>query len=196
MARSLTLALCLCSATAFAPSSNVVTTTSRVRQRSELSQLDFSVSSLFQRSLDDTPTESYLPQVNHRHSAKDWVHNIASLPHSSILQDVRNPVLAVMAWSSVVAAAHRLLISSANPVWNAIATNIQVGATAHSFLVSSLGLLLVFRTNSAYQRFAVSSHPHSIDSIHSFSWLFDFSSTRFTRFNDRTVRFLLTNVFI
>jgi predicted membrane chloride channel (bestrophin family) len=30
----------------------------------------------------------------------------------------------------------------------------------HSFLVSALGLLLVFRTNSAYQRFAVRNDLH------------------------------------
>ena len=84
------------------------------------------------------------------------MYNIASMPHSSILLDIRNPVLSVMGWSTLLSIVHRVCMSSSSHVWRSLATHMQVGATAHSFLVSSLGLLLVFRTNSAYQRFAVS----------------------------------------
>ena len=180
--RRTALALCcyLSSASAFVPASTTTTgrpaaaaTSSRRRPRTSVvaeTQLHVSASYLF--GTGDSPAASgsataslatdgsgqpYLPQVNHRHSAKDWIHNVASLPHSSILRDIRAPVLAVMGWSTVVSVVNRLLLTSANPAWASMGSKLQVGATAHSFLVSSLGLLLVFRTNSAYQRFAVSS---------------------------------------
>eukprot|EP00563_Minutocellus_polymorphus_P007075 CAMPEP_0181038164 /NCGR_PEP_ID=MMETSP1070-20121207/9789_1 /TAXON_ID=265543 /ORGANISM="Minutocellus polymorphus, Strain NH13" /LENGTH=509 /DNA_ID=CAMNT_0023115929 /DNA_START=101 /DNA_END=1631 /DNA_ORIENTATION=- len=164
---ALALCCCLSSASAFAPTSTTTAApsssivTSRRRPRSGGSgaqtQLHVSASYLFGATTGGTTTtdgQSYLPQVNHRHSAKDWIHNVASLPHSSILRDIRAPVLAVLAWSTVVSVVHRLLLTSTNPVWAGLGANLQVGPTAHSFLVSSLGLLLVFRTNSAYQRFA------------------------------------------
>ena len=168
--RAAALALCcyLSSASAFAPASTT-TAASRRRPRSGSTstsvaetQLHVSASHLFGGPTGGTGTatadgQPYLPQVNHRHSARDWIHNVASLPHSSILRDIREPVLAVVAWSTVVSAVHRLLMASTNPVWAGLGANLQVGPTAHSFLVSSLGLLLVFRTNSAYQRFAVST---------------------------------------
>ena len=177
--RRVALALCcyLSTASAFVPAStttSTVTTATSSRRRPRTSvvaetQLHVSASYLF--GTGDSPAASgsgtaslatdgsgqpYLPQVNHRHSARDWIHNVASLPHSSILRDIKAPVLAVMGWSTVVSVVHRLLLTSANPVWAGVGSKLQVGATAHSFLVSSLGLLLVFRTNSAYQRFAVS----------------------------------------
>jgi len=91
-------------------------------------------------------------QVNHRHSAKDWMYNVRSLPQSTILREVRNPVLTIIAWSTLVSVLHKLFLRSVT--FRHLALHMQVGASAHSFLVSSLGLLLVFRTNSAYQRFA------------------------------------------
>ena len=188
-AAALALCCCLSSASAFAPASTT-TAASRRRPRSGSTtvaetQLHVSASHLFGGSTGGTGTatadgQPYLPQVNHRHSARDWIHNVASLPHSSILRDIREPVLAVVAWSTVVSAVHRLLMASTNPVWAGLGANLQVGPTAHSFLVSSLGLLLVFRTNSAYQRFAVSTKYsttsldrdsiYSIDSSDIFFW--------------------------
>jgi len=38
--------------------------------------------------------------------------------------------------------------------WSGLAQHMNLSSTPHSLLVSSLGLLLVFRTNSAYQKFA------------------------------------------
>ena len=173
--RRVALALCcyLSTASAFVPASTTTSTvatatSSRRRPRTSVvaeTQLHVSASYLFGTAASGSATASlatdgsgqpYLPQVNHRHSAKDWIHNVASLPHSSILRDIKAPVLAVMGWSTFVSVVHRLLLTSANPVWASMGSKLQVGATAHSFLVSSLGLLLVFRTNSAYQRFAVS----------------------------------------
>jgi len=188
--RAAALALCCClpSASAFAPaSSSIVASRRRPRSGSTSTsvaetQLHVSASHLFGGTGTATAGDGqpYLPQVNHRHSARDWIHNVASLPHSSILRDIREPVLAVVAWSTVVSAVHRLLVASTNPVWAGLGANLQVGPTAHSFLVSSLGLLLVFRTNSAYQRFAVSTKYsttsldrdsiYSIDSSDIFFW--------------------------
>jgi len=95
-------------------------------------------------------------RVNNRHSSRDWIHNVASLPRSSVLREIMNPVLSITAWSTVVSVAHRLMQASSSSLWNNFAINMCVPTSVHSFLVSSLGLLLVFRTNSAYQRFVVS----------------------------------------
>lgn len=91
--------------------------------------------------------------VNNRHSANDWFYNVQSLPRSSVLRDIRNPVMAVLGWSTVVSIFHAFATRHAPR----LAASMCVSSVAHSFLVSALGLLLVFRTNSAYQRFYVSS---------------------------------------
>jgi Bestrophin, RFP-TM, chloride channel len=92
---------------------------------------------------------------NHRHSSADWLYNIRSIPSSTILKEVRHPVLAVFAWSTIVTFAHRALLRSASPATQVLGSGLHMSGVAHSFLVSALGLLLVFRTNSAYQRFQV-----------------------------------------
>ena len=94
--------------------------------------------------------------LNNRHSASDWLYNVMSLPKSSVLRDIRNPVVTVAAWSTVVSIVQRCLAASSSGILKQMASNMCIGATPHSLLVSSLGLLLVFRTNSAYQRFYVS----------------------------------------
>jgi hypothetical protein len=104
-----------------------------------------------------TGTSSSLPQNNHRHSSSDWLYNIQSIPSSTILKEVRHPVLAVFTWSTVVTYLHKTLLNASSSAVRGIATSIQLPGTAHSLLVSALGLLLVFRTNSAYQRFQVCS---------------------------------------
>jgi hypothetical protein len=102
-----------------------------------------------------TPTPEPL-SVNNRHSASDWLYNVFSLPRSSVLREIRNPVLTIAVWGGLVSLLQRWLYTSASPVLQKLARDMCVGSTPHSFLVSSLGLLLVFRTNSAYQRFYVS----------------------------------------
>jgi hypothetical protein len=96
------------------------------------------------------------PVLNNRHAASDWLYNMKSMPHSKVLREIRNPVLSVAGWSFVVSVAQRLLSSSSNDALGALSRSMCIPGTAHSLLVSSLGLLLVFRTNSAYQRFNVS----------------------------------------
>jgi len=103
----------------------------------------------------ETPACS-VRSVNNRHSSSDWLYNIRSIPQSTILRDIRNPVMAVASWSAVVSVIHRILLSApTSSTWHQLSSYVSIPGTAHSFLVSALGLLLVFRTNSAYQRFLV-----------------------------------------
>lgn len=103
--------------------------------------------------------EQTIPDVYHndpndtRYSASDWLHNIKSLPRSSILREIRRPVLTIMTWSTVVSFVHHFFRQGG---MNKAAQRMCLSSKPHSLLVSALGLLLVFRTNSAYQRFAVS----------------------------------------
>lgn len=86
-----------------------------------------------------------------RYSASDWWQNVLSLPRSSILRAIQGSVLAVATWSAAVSLVHRLLLLTG---WDALAGGMCISSSPHSLVVSALGLLLVFRTNSAYQRFA------------------------------------------
>jgi hypothetical protein len=92
-----------------------------------------------------------------RHSASDWLHNVFTLPRSSVLRDIRNPVVTIALWGALVSILQRIMAGSSSKVFSKFASDICIGSAPHSFLVSSLGLLLVFRTNSAYQRFNVSA---------------------------------------
>lgn len=104
-----------------------------------------------QRNADAAP---YIPDpMNNRHSASDWLYNVRSLPESKVLREIRNPVLSVFVWSLCVSTIHALCARASWPLLRRIAQHMCIPGTAHSFLVSALGLLLVFRTNSAYQRF-------------------------------------------
>ena len=95
--------------------------------------------------------ETSIDQDSHRHSASDWVHNLKTWRNSSVLREIQNPVIVLSAWATAVSLVQKTLLAT-NTKW---ATNMCVPHSAHTFLVSSLGLLLVFRTNSAYQRFMV-----------------------------------------
>ena len=97
-----------------------------------------------------TISKQVVPIAYTRYSASDWWHNIQSLPRSTILREIKNPVLTIVVWSAFVSLLHTLLAKSGR------ANMLCLSSKPHSLLVSSLGLLLVFRTNSAYQRFAVS----------------------------------------
>jgi predicted membrane chloride channel (bestrophin family) len=87
-----------------------------------------------------------------RYSASDWLANVKSLPRSTILRAIQGPVLSVMVWSLLVSLIHGILLLFRRTRW--MANSMCLSSKPHSFLVSALGLLLVFRTNSAYQRFA------------------------------------------
>lgn len=85
-----------------------------------------------------------------RYSSRDWFHNTVTLPNSAILKDIRSPVLAVTSWATFLSILHHRLLQS-NPL---AASRMYISSAPHSLMMSALGLLLVFRTNSAYQRFA------------------------------------------
>lgn len=57
--------------------------------------------------------------------------------------------MAMTSWATFLALLHQKLLST-NPI---AASRMCIPPTLHSLMVSALGLLLVFRTNSAYQRF-------------------------------------------
>ena len=90
-------------------------------------------------------------RVNNRHAAKDWLHNVASIPKSTVLKDIRNPLLTIFTWSTFISIIHKFLFS--HDRFQHLALKMCIGTQMHSLMISSLGLLLVFRTNSAYQRF-------------------------------------------
>jgi hypothetical protein len=87
-----------------------------------------------------------------RYSSKDWWHNTISLPNSVILRDISFPVVSLTSWATFISMLHMHLVNTGHLT---AAKHMCVSSTAHSLMVSALGLLLVFRTNSAYQRFAV-----------------------------------------
>lgn len=84
-----------------------------------------------------------------RYSSKDWFHNTVTLPSSGVLQDIRSPVICLTSWAVIWSIVHRRLLHT-NP---AAAARLYIPSAPHSLMMSALGLLLVFRTNSAYQRF-------------------------------------------
>ena len=81
-----------------------------------------------------------IPQAE-RYSSKDWLHNLRTLPYSGLLKRINSIVLINVLWSLVVFIVYRF------------APFPCPGAKCHSLLGSALGLLLVFRTNTAYNRF-------------------------------------------
>ncbi|CAM9919983.1 unnamed protein product [Ascophyllum nodosum] len=82
-----------------------------------------------------------IPQAG-RYSSKAWLHNLRTLPSSVILHRIKHPVLAQTCWAAVVSLIH----AASGGAWS-------MSIKPHTLLGSALGLLLVFRTNAAYQRF-------------------------------------------
>lgn len=83
---------------------------------------------------------SHIPQAE-RYSTKDWLHNLLTLPTSRLLKRIRGIVFLNFMWSiAVVMLNIRFKFTTA-------------GSKCHGLLGSVLGLLLVFRTNTAYNRF-------------------------------------------
>ena len=89
-------------------------------------------------------------QSYNRHAASDFWYNLSTLPQSSVLRDIRHPLVCITAWSTLVSVVHRCLLIFGK---TKLASMMCIPSTPHSLLVSSLGLLLVFKTNSAYGRF-------------------------------------------
>lgn len=103
------------------------------------------------RTANNVPASLYNSNCSDdRYTSSHWLHNMKTLPNSKILSEIKEPVMAITIWSSFVSLIHQLLLRNGFTKW---AKSICFTSTPHSFLVSALGLLLVFRTNSAYQRF-------------------------------------------
>ena len=82
----------------------------------------------------------HIPQAE-RYSSADWMHNLFTIPTSRLLERISNVVIFNFWWSVVVLGVH-YMFKFPSP-----------GSRCHSLLGSALGLLLVFRTNTAYNRF-------------------------------------------
>jgi len=86
----------------------------------------------------------YIPQAG-RYSSVDWLANLRGLPNSTVLYRIRSPVL----WTCVCA----LLVCAAHSLLHPRGLFPRLGTIGHSIAGGALGLLLVFRTNTAYSRF-------------------------------------------
>ncbi|KAL3802676.1 hypothetical protein HJC23_012000 [Cyclotella cryptica] len=96
-----------------------------------------------------------------RISAVDWSHNMFNILNSRILRDVKNPVFFACLWATFWSVAYKSLITIGSSPNKRVAdlalrcaSTMTMPTTAHSMMVSAMSLLLVFRTNSAYQRYA------------------------------------------
>eukprot|EP00466_Bigelowiella_natans_P019562 jgi/Bigna1/144459/aug1.87_g19167 len=78
-----------------------------------------------------------------RYTSDDWFRNLRSLPASSILRRIRGHL------------SFNILLAIGGCVWHTLHPEIfpNIGVTGHSLSGAALSLLLVFRTNSAYDRF-------------------------------------------
>ena len=75
--------------------------------------------------------------------SKDWLHCLSTWPQSYVLRRIANPLGAIVVWSSLVAAWYRVFRPFVKPL----------GTGMHTLVGGALSLLLVFRTNTAYNRF-------------------------------------------
>jgi len=75
--------------------------------------------------------------------SKDWLHCLSTWPQSYVLRRIANPLGSIVVWSSLVAAWYRVFRPFVKPL----------GTGMHTLVGGALSLLLVFRTNTAYNRF-------------------------------------------
>mmetsp|Transcript_2736 Transcript_2736/g.5627 ORF Transcript_2736/g.5627 Transcript_2736/m.5627 type:complete len:440 (+) Transcript_2736:171-1490(+) len=88
-----------------------------------------------------------------RYTANDWIHNMITLPSSSVLKQITTPIMSCFLWGVLISLVHRHLLKTGWIKGLAWADHMIITKTPHSLLGSALGLLLVFRTNTAYSRF-------------------------------------------
>jgi predicted membrane chloride channel (bestrophin family) len=88
-------------------------------------------------------------RIDERYATSDWLHNIKSMRNSTILRETKGPISTIFIWALLVSVVHKMLKVSCPGA----AGYMCIPTFPHSMVVSALGLLLVFRTNSAYQRF-------------------------------------------
>ncbi|KAL7539712.1 hypothetical protein ACHAXR_009523 [Thalassiosira sp. AJA248-18] len=98
----------------------------------------------------DGKLDSFADPNDRRYSASDWIHSIHSISNSTMLREIKGPVGWITAWSTLVSVVYKFC--QMNGMSN-VAQKMCLGSTPHSLIASSIGMLLVFRTNSAYERF-------------------------------------------
>lgn len=81
------------------------------------------------------------PGVAKRHVSVNWIDSLRGISGSQVLRRIRSPVLCNTAWACFVFFIHSFVLPQ------------RYSTTGHSLLIGALGLLLVFRTNTAYSRF-------------------------------------------
>jgi predicted membrane chloride channel (bestrophin family) len=116
-----------------------------------------------QQSLSVVPRRNKNPQyyenADQRYQASDWWEIMKSLPTSTILQATKWPVLTVMAWSVLLSAVHCTFACIGYTGKLAQTLLCPIPSTIpHAATVTALGLLLVFRTTTAYQKFDEGRH--------------------------------------
>ena len=80
-------------------------------------------------------------ETTQRYAAADWAKNIRTLPQSIVLKRIASPLIFNVVVTTIICAI--------NPIF----TVPRLISLPHTLLGSALGLLLVFRTNAAYDRF-------------------------------------------
>jgi predicted membrane chloride channel (bestrophin family) len=101
----------------------------------------------------------YYENADQRYQASDWWEILKSLPTSTILQATKWPVLTVMAWSVLLSAIHCTFACIGYTGKLAQTLLCPIPSTIpHAATVTALGLLLVFRTTTAYQKFDEGRH--------------------------------------
>lgn len=83
--------------------------------------------------------------VTQRYAAADWAKNLRSLPNSMILSRISSPLLFNMLITILTCALN------SSPMF--ARSTMSFSRTPHTLAGNALGLLLVFRTNAAYDRF-------------------------------------------
>ena len=84
-----------------------------------------------------------------RYAARDWGRNMRSLPQSLILRRISSPLLFNQLVTLACVISHAIAVRTSGPLGEVA----RVSAVPHTLLGSALGLLLVFRTNAAYDRY-------------------------------------------
>jgi len=79
-----------------------------------------------------------------RYDPHDWTSHLFDV-RGSLVREILGRVTACVIWSAVVVFAHGLVHNRY--------IDLEIPETAHALLGTALGLLLVFRTNSSYDRF-------------------------------------------
>ncbi|CAM9718049.1 unnamed protein product, partial [Hapterophycus canaliculatus] len=81
-----------------------------------------------------------------RYGSSDWWTNIQNLPKSRLLYNIKEHLFYNTAFAFAVSMVHFLTPQH-------VIDDLHVSAIPHSIMSGALGLLLVFRTNAAYNRF-------------------------------------------